>query len=129
MKAWILAVVLAVTVFGGAALAVASDGDTASDSTVAVDVIDFDAVFVAQTLDAVEAYNTQYPIMSGFLEVPVFADIANAEVNLFGLIEHASYKRGRAIHVGKLTADGPLTACRDHECRLAKLDLSHPLLC
>lgn len=74
MKAWILTAVLVVSLIGGAALAVAPDGDTVSDGTVVVDVLDISDVLVAPTHDA--AYQqAQHSLNNRSSGVPAFANV------------------------------------------------------
>ncbi len=103
MKAWILTAVLAVALIGGAATAVAPDGDH-SDSTVAVGIADAGDVLVALTVDAATAHQqAQHLLTDRSLEVPVCAtSVAFALGNTNELIDSKTPTRGQPIHAGKL---------------------------
>ncbi len=131
MKAWILAAVLAVVVLGGAVVAVASDGDTASDYTVDVDMLDIDQALVAPTLDAALAYERiENTIFDRLSEVPVFASIFANTADNFPIHALADSSKHRlSSHLGKPVARATRTNYEDHPVRLARFDRSHPLRC
>lgn len=126
MKAWILTAVFAVSLIGGAALAVASDGDTVSDDTVTVYLLDIGNVIVAPTHDAVTAHQqVEHSPIGKASGVPAFAKVfVNATLS-----EHDDFRHRRTEHRGKLMVDGHLANCEDCHGRVDAQPQAYPHRC